>query len=251
VRTSLRTRGFAIIDLELKQEQLTRLQGEVDELYMDGSFKETGQRALVRGDRTFWMTHDEATNRGGLPELQSLLAYMLQALPDDLEQATAMPDADSAGEEANFQMGRTLLAPVGGAMLSSYRGGAHYLSHRDGVPAAHRGITGLCWVVWQALWEPINSGSKSRISHMMGKIGSLTNDTVSSRAYTAICYLNSKTWDCEKEGGILRLFEGAHADDEEGGTSSTHVDVAPTGGKLVLFDSNEVLHCVFPTTSPR
>ena len=50
---------------------------------------------------------------------------------------------------------------------------------------------------------------------------------------------------------MLRLFDGADPHDESGETAVSRVDVEPFGGQLVLFDSNEVLHCVFPTTSRR
>lgn len=85
----------------------------------------------------------------------------------------------------------------------------------------------------------------------------------SDRVLTAILYLNPDGWEKdipfegsiggseggaavqpqphqEEErgaGGHLRLFPGAARSDRTGATCSCPVDVAPKGGRLVLFDS--------------
>jgi Rps23 Pro-64 3,4-dihydroxylase Tpa1-like proline 4-hydroxylase len=68
---------------------------------------------------------------------------------------------------------------------------------------------------------------------------------------TAILYLNSvPTWkerELErKKGGCLRCYLGAKAGDETGTSATEVLDVVPVGGRLVIFDSQIVLHEVMP-----
>lgn len=69
--------------------------------------------------------------------------------------------------------------------------------------------------------------------HEMGLMGWLRASDYRHRVVTAILYLNSPQWD---GGGELRVF-----DEEEDGK---HSDIVPSGGKLILFDSNKVEHTV-------
>jgi Rps23 Pro-64 3,4-dihydroxylase Tpa1-like proline 4-hydroxylase len=43
-------------------------------------------------------------------------------------------------------------------------------------------------------------------------------------------------------GGALRYYSGAAENDDEGSTALRVVDVAPVGGRLVLFPSRDLLH---------
>jgi hypothetical protein len=72
----------------------------------------------------------------------------------------------------------------------------------------------------------------------MGLVEFLRASDYRERVVTAILYLNRSDWD---SGGELRVFnhheEGEERDDEG-------VDIIPTGGKLILFDSSKVEHQV-------
>ena len=71
----------------------------------------------------------------------------------------------------------------------------------------------------------------------MGLLGWLRASDYRYRVVTAILYLNARDWD---GGGELRLFD---LDSSE----NTHRDIIPSGGKLILFDSNKVEHQVLAT----
>ena len=65
------------------------------------------------------------------------------------------------------------------------------------------------------------------------------------RALTCILYLNDG-WDVGAHGGALRAYPP-----RGGGEAPRYVDVAPVGGRLLLFDSVAVEHEVRPTYAPR
>ena len=72
----------------------------------------------------------------------------------------------------------------------------------------------------------------------MGVVEFLRASDYRGRVVTAILYLNKSDWD---SGGELRVFdhhEKGEERDEKG------IDIIPTGGKLILFDSSKVEHQV-------
>jgi len=72
------------------------------------------------------------------------------------------------------------------------------------------------------------------------------------RNLTCIIYLNEeREWDSKRDGGCLRLYLGADLDDTIGDTATSVVDIQPKGGRLVLFDSQAILHEVLPTFRER
>jgi hypothetical protein len=58
-------------------------------------------------------------------------------------------------------------------------------------------------------------------------------------------------WDLSTEGGALRCYVGAEGTDCTGVTATEVRDVAPTGGRVVLFPSRDLLHAVRPTKRSR
>ena len=52
-------------------------------------------------------------------------------------------------------------------------------------------------------------------------------------------------------GGELRCFLDAESTDGDGGSARTVLDVAPLGGRLVIFQSRHLLHAVLPCWRPR
>jgi SM-20-related protein len=71
--------------------------------------------------------------------------------------------------------------------------------------------------------------------------------TTSSRALTLIIYLNEH-WPPEA-GGELRLYTGQHVAAPV--PEAEHIDIAPLGGRLVLFLSDRFWHAVRPATQTR
>jgi SM-20-related protein len=68
------------------------------------------------------------------------------------------------------------------------------------------------------------------------------------REVSLVLYLTDETetpWDPKKDGGFLRCYP------RKSGTSSQIIDVAPSSGTLVLFNSRELEHEVLPTYRTR
>ena len=91
-------------------------------------------------------------------------------------------------------------------------------------------------------------------SHAVGPIGLRACD----RVFTCIIYLND-CWE-EAHGGCLRIISstskelaqhGIENGEDDINPESSHVDIAPRGGRLVIFDSRRVLHEVRPSFASR
>lgn len=67
----------------------------------------------------------------------------------------------------------------------------------------------------------------------------------SGRVLSAICYLNDN-W-TEDDGGQLRIYLPPQAENQ----TETHVDLLPTGGRLVFFLSDQLEHEVLPARRNR
>lgn len=72
----------------------------------------------------------------------------------------------------------------------------------------------------------------------MGVVEFLRASDYRGRVVTAILYLNNSDWD---SGGELRVFNHRDKGEER---DEMGVDITPTGGKLILFDSSKVEHQV-------
>lgn len=74
-----------------------------------------------------------------------------------------------------------------------------------------------------------------------------------ARSITAILYLNEADWDPspQADGGYLKCYIGADADDVVGTTATRIERISPVGGTLVLFDSRYLLHEVEPSYRDR
>lgn len=53
------------------------------------------------------------------------------------------------------------------------------------------------------------------------------------------------------DGGALRLYSDTDPEDVEGCTAKEVEDIAPVGGRLVVFKSREILHTVLPAMRQR
>ena len=125
----------------------------------------------------------------------------------------ANPPGESSGRaEETMRRLATATAPDK-LMLANYPGdGARYVAHLDNDPGDPR--------------------------HSEGEPGLRASD----RAVTAILYLNPD-WE-ESHGGCLRVHL-------EGTGAKTTVDVAPSAGRMVLFDCRRIVHEVLPSHSSR
>ena len=125
----------------------------------------------------------------------------------------ANPPGESSGRaEETMRRLATATAPDK-LMLANYPGdGARYVAHLDNDPGDPR--------------------------HSEGEPGLRASD----RAVTAILYLNPD-WE-ESHGGCLRVHL-------EGTGAKTTVDVAPSAGRMVLFDCRRIVHEVLPSHASR
>ena len=110
-------------------------------------------------------------------------------------------------------------------MVAVYEAGARYVAHRDNVPRSGRREPG---------------GGEARAS---------AQDN--GRSVTAILYCNEPDeWKTEW-GGQLRAYPGVAADVCDAPANGSGCDIAPIGGRLVLFRSRELLHEVLPAHRHR
>lgn len=80
---------------------------------------------------------------------------------------------------------------------------------------------------------------------------SLVGDSERSnhRCYTCILYCNDD-WDCKRDGGALRLYRDSVnvATPSDAIDTCIHVDINPSNGQLLIFDSRKI-HSVRKVTS--
>jgi len=69
------------------------------------------------------------------------------------------------------------------------------------------------------------------------------------RNFSLLMYLN-KDWK-EEDGGELRMHMDSGGDEVPSGEEPNYIDVAPKGGTLILFNSDQVPHEVLDTKSER
>ena len=228
----LRDRGFAVCDLGLPSSTLSGLREEALGLHTsrdEPEFFSAVGKNQHRGDLIGWLGARGAAARK-LRHLPLALDILLSELP-----AVLRDDGIAAPS-------RRVLPPAA-AMLSLYQDGAAYAAHRDGVRASHRGARGFAAAVARALWTRGGAGALVEAANL--------GSQVAQREYTAILYLNAEDWCARRDGGALRIFGGCDEDDDAGGSATDVEDVAPVGGRLVVFDSRAILHEVLPATRVR
>ena len=87
----------------------------------------------------------------------------------------------------------------------------------------------------------------------IGFLGWLKSSDYRCRSITVILYVNAAEWDCDpsRDGGALRCYLGADMDDDTGVSSKSILNVSPSSGTIILFDSRYLLHEVCPSNSTR
>ena len=110
-------------------------------------------------------------------------------------------------------------------------------------------------------YRPHRDGHAPRLSE--GPLTWLRLRSVRHRVLTGILYLSDNAPDSprpwhEDDGGCLRLYLSGPGDGPGGGGDGTggraepaFVDIPPVGGRLVVFDSQTVLHEVLPSFRER
>jgi SM-20-related protein len=91
------------------------------------------------------------------------------------------------------------------------------------------------------------AGSSGYATHIDQFHQPSADSTAGSRALSLIIYLN-KDWP-PQAGGELRLYTGQHTAPPV--PEAAHIDIAPLGGRLVLFLSDRFWHAVRPATQTR
>ena len=107
--------------------------------------------------------------------------------------------------------------------LSCYNGlGSHYRPHRDTPKSSSHPLN---WLLQAGLDD---------------------------RETTIILYLNDVDWDVGDDyDGCLRCFLGTLPDDDVGSSATSILNIAPKGGRMVIFESRKVLHEVRPCSKQR
>lgn len=91
---------------------------------------------------------------------------------------------------------------------------------------------------------PIGASYKKHLDRFQAKQNSRVVDQA-VRQISCILYLN-QDW-LEDDGGHLRLYLNQHTEM----TTTSHLDISPIGGRLVMFLSDTFYHEVLPATKDR
>jgi hypothetical protein len=223
----------------LPKPALIGLREEILQLYnakddSDPFFQVTGQDAH-RSDLTGFIGISEAKEQG-LHHMPEVIQMLLEELPEALH-------SYQIEHQDTQHRALTRILPPPRCMLSVYQDGALYKPHRDGVRHEDQGVIGGALAMSR---EYLNHGSKAALVHM----ATLSTD-IAQREITAILYLNDEDWDVTTDGGALRIFTGTSPEDLDGTTATIVEDIAPVGGRLVVFRSRDVLHTVLPAHRQR
>ena len=218
--SQLKDQGVVVIDDVLDKHELDVARADVFSLLLSDSFQENDNTdATIRTDKVLWIneTIGEFQRADTESNVGSGLLHALRcvrAMPSEL---VSYCDFDSS----------TLGVPLSN-QLACYDGeGSFYVPHRDKPKIAGKGAHPLRWLLQPGLME---------------------------REITIILYLNDVDWESGNDpnmSGHLRIFLNTDIDDEVGDTASEVMEIAPKGGRMVIFDSSKILHEVVPTKHRR
>lgn len=214
VARAIRKGHVVVLDTMLSDQELRAARGDVDALLHKGGgafAANANQDASVRRDSVVWVTGQEVGVGPGLKHAVALLRGLAHEF-------AATPAYDES-----------VLFVQSAAQLACYAGDskAHYAPHLDA-------STDSVWTLGLSAW--------------------LRARAYRERTITAILYLNDREWDEVAVGGCLRCHvpssDRANTSTNEKADAPmtmTQQDVAPRGGRLVLFDSAAVVHEVLPS----
>lgn len=231
----LETKGYVVIDNVLSQCQIAQIQLDLAQLVAadesESNATQSNSIDVMRSDITRYLNQvdrDEVLARSvegsdsgsGLLHAQNILRGIGSSLL--LNQFSGFGGV--ASDQSRYA---TNLSVIDDVQLALYKGtGTACQAHRDGVSETFRELGLLQWL-------------KLKCCRV--------------RVVTAILYLNPSApeWDEKRDGGSLRLFLDAEVSDNTGETANKVVDISPVGGRMVLFDSQTVLHEVMKTNRDR
>ena len=233
-------------ELKHARADVESLEGFGTAIWQQGGSHQGGDR--VRADTVSWLLEDGLGVRTPMQGLATALRRLRGVASELAESEPPSTSLDASTTSApgcwpGFDQARhevSLGVPLA-CQLASYeatagrdpvvdgrKGGANgdgqaaigYVPHRDGLPVSR-----------VPRWS----------RRAFEKLGT------SSREISALLYLNhAGAFADHATGGELVLYLGADDDDDVGVSCSERVQVLPTGGRLVLFDSRRVLHEVLP-----
>lgn len=221
-------------------------------------FQSSGQSSLLRTDSILWLNESTAADRG-LHNTSKLIQIFKKDISTTLTRLGKSDDNDDDNIYA-----KTCILPRN-CMISYYDGKqeAFYTAHRDGtVPVT---VADVLQCVYDVCTTTVNRGFLAGLQTLNFSLDRFRSEK-NFRIYTAILYLNVspssdscdevdgnvvEEWSISRDGGALRCFVGADASDSTGDTATEVIEVAPVGGRMVLFQSRELLHAVQPTRRTR
>jgi hypothetical protein len=226
----LKKNGIVVVDNILSSRELTDARDEIDDLILNTtSFEKNGHDDVhVRTDSVFWISESVGTEHKS-PLSAGLLNALrkVRSIPNELlGNGNAQSKLDSHDDDSNYGV------PFSN-QLACYDGQrSHYIAHRDAPEKLKDGFTHpLRWLLQTALED---------------------------REITIILYLNEEVWDSTGDNtmetntnGMLRCYLNTEEDDMTGASATEVIDIAPIGGRMVIFDSRRVLHEVCPSLNRR
>lgn len=233
----LKENGIVVIDNVLTAEQLSSAREDLEIMLKNSEFSPTDQDSTeVRTDNVCWISESigaadqKSTLRDGMRQALGLVRSIpLELIEGGILSKSADADTDGGGDGNNLST-MMLGVPFSNQLACYSSVNAHYIPHRD-TPGKEEG-------------HPLQS---------------LLQPGLEDRKITIILYLNDPKWDSGAESklgvagtqGNLRCYLGADAADDTGETASKVLDIAPHGGRLVIFDATTVLHEVLPCPQQR
>ena len=225
----LESKGYLVLDDVLDPRQLVAANADVKALQSTLSDFQNST-SVARSDILRYLTQEDRDSvessstkdddGKGLLHAQNIIRGLGETLLEHKFSGFEVTSSDTELYEKN-------LAVPDEVQLSLYRNtGTSCVAHRDGISLSFSEMGILQWLKLACC----------RV-----------------RVVTAILYLNESepAWSEKVDGGCLRLYIGADRKDNEGTTASIVRDIEPKGGRLVLFNSQDVLHEVMNTRRDR
>jgi hypothetical protein len=226
--------GEATATAVADREDFSRLHACLVEAALVGpgtSFAAAQQGEAIRTDHVVWLKADPAASasEGLLHDRAEIRAVVerLCHLPDGLSADGPNPHRPvQFTAPSHVQLSHYGFSEEGGGSQQqgqrhSPATGARYVAHRDNKPPKRLNVDD------DAAW--------------------LSDPEQRFRCLTCILYVTPPDWNASKDGGALRVFLDTDDEDDTGQTASATVELEPKLGRLVLFQSNRVLHEVLPT----
>lgn len=222
----LRENGICVIDGVCDSHTLRGAVTESRQLFTKRNDDNMNNAADIRQDHVIWVrnTVGEGCNIGASPSTKTRQPH-LASITHLLRGVAHEISRDSSLVSGQLVVPRLM-------QLSKYKSHGGYRPHRDACIESITELGKLCLPLFYRIIQ-------------LGLYQYYTRREYRERRYTAIIYINSDEV-YTGEGGALRCYMGAKQGDNTGDSSSNITHISPTGGRLVIFDSRQVLHEVVP-----